>query len=69
MTDRLNSLLVSFTHDIRDDDAQALISAISMLKGVLKVTPNVTHCMDEYTYRARLKCEIRDLIFKFLEKD
>jgi hypothetical protein len=42
MTDRYNYLTVALETDIRSDDAEALIAAIRMLRGVLKVEPNVT---------------------------
>lgn len=41
MTDRYNALTVVLEHDIRDDDAQALIAAIGQLRGVLSVKGNV----------------------------
>ena len=39
---RYNFLTVALEQDIRSDDAEALIKAISLLRGVLKVQPNVT---------------------------
>lgn len=38
MTDRLDSLTVVLSEDIRVDDAEPLIAAIKQLKGVLSVT-------------------------------
>lgn len=42
MTDRLNALTVILEDDVRDDDAQPLISAIYQLKGVISVKPHVS---------------------------
>lgn len=42
MTDRFNSLTVVLEADIREDDAQVLLSAISQLRGVLSVSGNVS---------------------------
>ena len=42
MTDRFNSLTVVLEHDVRDDDAEALLSAIRQLRGVLSVSGNVS---------------------------
>lgn len=42
MTDRIKGLSVSLTHDIRDDDCQAIIDAIKMVKGVEAVEMHVT---------------------------
>ena len=41
MTDRYSTLTVALEKDIRDDDAQALIHAIKMLRGVADVAGNV----------------------------
>lgn len=37
MTDRLNGCVVVFEKDIRVDDAEAILDAIRMVKGVLAV--------------------------------
>lgn len=41
MTDRYNALVVILDHDIRSDDAEAVINAIKQIRGVLNVKPNV----------------------------
>lgn len=41
MTDRYNAFTVVLEHDIRDDDAEALINAIKQLRGVRNVTPHI----------------------------
>jgi hypothetical protein len=41
MTDRVHALTVFLHDDIRDDDAQPIIDAIKMLKGVTDVQPHV----------------------------
>jgi len=41
MTDRLNALIVVLDKDIRDDDAQPLMDAIKMMKGVISVSGSV----------------------------
>jgi hypothetical protein len=42
MTDRICLLTVCLERDIREDDAQPLIDAIMMLKGVLRVETKVS---------------------------
>ncbi len=42
MTDRYYALTVALEKDIRSDDAENLIQAIKMLKGVLNVKPEIT---------------------------
>ena len=46
MTDRYNALTVVLEQDIRDDDAEALLSAIRQLRGVLSVRGNVADLGD-----------------------
>ena len=46
MTDRLNSLTIVLAEDVREDDAETIIKAISMIKGVLSVTPHVVSYAD-----------------------
>lgn len=41
MTDRYNALTVVLDRDIRDDDAECILNAIRMIKGVRSVTGNV----------------------------
>lgn len=57
MTDRFNALTVVLEDNIREDDAQALIAAISQLRGVLKVAGNVAD-MNSYVATERARHEI-----------
>lgn len=41
MTDRYNALTVVLERNIRDDDAETILAAIRMIKGVHSVTGNV----------------------------
>ena len=43
MTYRYNTLTVVLEHDIRNDDAAPLLTAIRQMRGVLSVTGNVTN--------------------------
>ena len=67
MTDRIKGLTVSFTHDIRKDDCEAIINAIQMIKGVAAVKANVTDSGD-WMARQHVKSELRDLIFEWFRK-
>lgn len=42
MTDRYFALTVALEKDTRDDDAEPIINAIKMIKGVLNVKGNVS---------------------------
>lgn len=62
MTDRYNAVVVAFDRDIREDDAEAVINAIRMLKGVLTVTPNVSD-LNTHVAEARAKHELAAKIY------
>lgn len=69
MTDRLKGVLVTFSGDIRDDDAAPILEAIKMIKGVLTVKPYVTGMEDYMLYEKGLLESIRrimDFIFNEL---
>lgn len=47
MTDMINSLLVIFEKDIREDDVEAIVDAVKMIKGVISVTKNTSSFENE----------------------
>lgn len=61
MTDRVNRLYVALERDIREDDVEALVDAIRMMRGVMGVE---THVTDEADWVAdeRARREVRDKI-------
>jgi len=59
MSNRYKALTVVLDDDIRDDDAEALVSAIRMMKLVAGVTPVATEPSD-YLVRARFRREIAE---------
>jgi hypothetical protein len=63
MTDRLHALTVILTHDVREDDATALIDAIAIFRGVLSVKTHVAN-LDTLTATLRAKYELREKILK-----
>lgn len=50
MTDRLKGFIVTLDHDIRVDDAQVLVDAIKLLRGVLSVKPLVSNIEDHIAH-------------------
>ena len=58
MTDRLKGAVVTFSHDIREDDAEALLQAIGMIRGVASVTPSVAY-LGDHMARERVRSELR----------
>lgn len=67
MTDRLKGCWVSFTHDIRDDDAEPLINAIKALRGVEGVECQVSDPGD-WMARMHVRHEIGDKILDLVMK-
>ena len=65
MSDRFNTLTVSLEKDIRDDDAEALVSAICQLKGVLSVSGNVTD-ITEWCAEERVRAELSKKLWSVL---
>ena len=66
MTDEFNALTVILERDIREDDAQSLIDAIMMLKGVCSVKGNVSDT-DSYIAERRVKWELIDKLWEVLK--
>ena len=46
MTDTLKGCTVAFDRDIREDDAEYILNAMRMIKGVMCVTPSKTTSQD-----------------------
>lgn len=65
MTDRFNALTVVLDKDMRDEDAQAIIAAISQLRGVLSVSGNVSD-MNSHIAIERARHELRDRMWQVL---
>jgi len=68
MTDRYNYITVGLEKDIRDDDAEALISAIKQLRGVGSVGPNISD-PTAWTAENRARRELEQKIFNVLRTD
>lgn len=66
MTDRVNHLTVVLDKDYRDDDVQAIVEAICMLKGVASVGVNVTNPSD-YSNRELAKYQLIDKLWEVLK--
>ena len=66
MTDRYNALTVVLDRDIREDDAELLINAIRMLRGVLSVDPHVNDLQDHVAIM-RIKRELTQKLYDVLK--
>jgi hypothetical protein len=65
MTDRLRGVWVAFEQDIREDDAESLISAIKHLRGVLAVESKVSNSTD-WMAEERARGELRKKLIAVL---
>jgi len=62
MTDRLKGVVVTFDHDIREDDAEGILNAIRHIKGVASVQPEVAN-LEDHMARVRVRGEmVKDLV-------
>lgn len=67
MTDRIVSLTVVLDKEIREDDCQAVIDAIKMIKGVGHVTAEVAD-VEFYTARAQASLELYKRVSKLFKE-
>jgi len=66
MTDRHTGYIVALDADIREDDAQAIIAAIQMIKGVQTVTPLVADPMGAI-HELRVRRNLLNKIYEVFE--
>jgi hypothetical protein len=66
MADRLKGVTVTFAEDLRVEDAEAILNAIRMIKGVIDVQASVTN-PDDHMTRALVRMELRARILKVLD--
>lgn len=65
MTDRIRSLTVVLADNTRDDDANRLIDAIRLMRGVVDVQADVTNAAD-YSAQMLARTELRNQIAAIL---
>ena len=65
MTDRVNGVTVTFGKDMRVDDAQRLIDAISMIKGVVNVDTHIV-TTDDHMATMRANIEFKNKLIEFM---
>lgn len=65
MTDRLSGFIVALDENIRDDDAETIRVALSMIRGVVDVKPVVAdHSLA--IAEMRVKNELRTKLYDFI---
>lgn len=67
MTDRIKGLTVVLERDFREDDVEALINAILVMRGVKHVVPHVAEAED-FVVRTRTISEIEKDVAKVFAK-
>lgn len=67
MTDRHAAYIVVLDDDVREDDAEAIINALRMVKGVMTVEP-VVNSYDQHIATARAKDWWHDRILNLLKE-
>lgn len=68
MTDRHAGYIVTLAKDIREDDAQAVITALRMVKGVLSVEPVLSDEWIEHLAHERAYDEVRTAVLQLLDR-
>lgn len=65
MTDRFYALTVILDEPIRSDDAEPIVEAIKMIRGVLKVEPHVAS-LETYAAQERARHELGMKVWRVL---
>jgi hypothetical protein len=67
MTERHAGYIVTLAEDIREDDAEHILTALRMISGVVSVKP-VTANLDVAVARERVHAEVRARVLRLLEE-
>lgn len=67
MTDRVKGFTVTLGDDMREDDFEALLIALKMLKGVVHVEPTIVTAEDYFAYQ-RVRSEFRNKLYDFYKE-
>jgi hypothetical protein len=68
MSDGYKGFVVTLDRDCKDEDADRIGRAISMIKGIVSVAPSIAN-PDDYMNRARVKWELRERLIELLRMD
>jgi len=68
MTDRYKGFLVTLDKEIRSDDAEHIINALKMVRGVQSVKPYVSDMQDMMLYQKAL-CDVGQKLMDFAGKE
>lgn len=65
MSDRINAITVVLDKEYRDDDCEAILTALRMVRGVLSVVPNVAD-PSSYIAEERARHDLRKRLTEVL---
>jgi hypothetical protein len=65
VTDRIKGFVVTLEKDLRDDDAEATLTALRQIKGVLAVEPQLADIEDQLN-RTRVRYELGKKILELI---
>ncbi len=68
MTDRYKGFLITLDREIRDDDAEHIINALKMVKGVHSVKPYINRMEDCMMYE-KAKSDIGQKLHKWIAEE
>lgn len=69
MTDRYAGFLVTLESDIREDDAEGILTALRMVRGVVSVEPVPTSPVELHIARQRVRLELEQRLLAVLRQD
>jgi len=67
MTDKVKGFTVTLSNDIREDDFQAILEAVNMIKGVGHIEPSLVTSVDHMN-RTKIKMELMSDIYELIDK-
>lgn len=67
MTDRHKGYVVTLADDIREDDAEAVVNALRMVRGVIGVEPVVAGLIDDQMIRTRVDQQWRSSLIQLVQ--
>lgn len=67
MTDRIKGFTITLANDMREDDFEAIKTAVEMIKGVIHVEPSLVTSNDHMN-RKIIQHEIMMKVYKIIEE-
>ena len=68
MTDRIKGMTITLDADIREDDVQAIVNAMKMIKGVVHVEPSIV-TVEDHINREMIRYEFKHKLFNFVKEE